>query len=63
MVEIDHDWCTSIYATDPGGTMVEWCVTTREATDDDRAEAARVLADPAPEPGREPKITIHPATA
>jgi catechol 2,3-dioxygenase-like lactoylglutathione lyase family enzyme len=63
VVEIDHEWCVSIYATDPNGTMVEWCLTTREATDDDRAEARRVLADPSPRPGREPEITIHAATA
>ncbi len=63
VVEIDHDWCVSIYATDPNGTMVEWCLTRRDATDDDRAEAQRVLADPAPEPPTgEPKITIHAAT-
>lgn len=64
VVEIDHDWCVSIYATDPNGTMVEWCLTVRDATEDDRAEAARRLADPAPSvPSTEPAITIHHATA
>ena len=63
VVEIDHDWCTSIYATDPSGTMVEWCLTTRGVTDDDRVEARRLLHDPAPDPGGEPRLTIHAATA
>ncbi len=27
VVEIDHGWCRSIYATDPNGIMVEFCVT------------------------------------
>lgn len=62
VVEIDHGWCTSIYATDPSGTMVEWCVTTQEVTDDIRAEARQILADPSPTPGGEPQITIHEAT-
>lgn len=25
---VDHGWCTSIYAADPNGIMVEFCVTT-----------------------------------
>jgi catechol 2,3-dioxygenase-like lactoylglutathione lyase family enzyme len=48
VVEIDHDWCKSIYATDPSGTLVEWCILTRALTDDDRDEAQRMLADPSP---------------
>jgi catechol 2,3-dioxygenase-like lactoylglutathione lyase family enzyme len=28
IVQIDHGWATSIYATDPNGIMVEFCVTT-----------------------------------
>ena len=28
VVEIDHRWCTSIYTTDPNGTLVEFCLTT-----------------------------------
>ena len=49
MAEIDHGWCISIYATDPNGTMVEWCLTTRELGQEERAEAQRLLADPHPE--------------
>jgi catechol 2,3-dioxygenase-like lactoylglutathione lyase family enzyme len=63
VVEIDHDWCTSIYATDPNGTMVEWCTTTRVFTDDDRRAALDGLRDAAPAPGPPPAITIHEAAA
>ena len=40
VVEIDHRWCYSIYATDPNGTLVEFCVTT-EPFDDASKERAR----------------------
>jgi hypothetical protein len=33
---------------DPNGTMVEFCLSTRALDDDDRAEAQRLLEDPAP---------------
>jgi hypothetical protein len=46
-MEIDHGWCVSIYATDPNGVMVEFCLTT-DADFADRDEAAHLLADPAP---------------
>lgn len=46
--EVDHGFCVSIYASDPDGTMVEFCTDTRALTDDDRAEALRLLGDPAP---------------
>jgi catechol 2,3-dioxygenase-like lactoylglutathione lyase family enzyme len=48
VVEIDHRWCTSIYANDPNGILVEFCTTTRPFTDADREEAHRLLSDPAP---------------
>lgn len=42
VTEVDHHWCTSIYAMDPNGIMVEFCLTTRafEAGDRERALAA-----------------------
>ena len=43
VAEIDHGWCTSMYATDPAGIMVEWCLTTREFTAADRADALELL--------------------
>jgi len=48
VVEIDHRWCTSVYANDPNGILVEFCTTTRVFTDQDRDDAQRLLADPEP---------------
>ena len=47
VMEVDHGWCTSIYATDPNGILVEFCATT-DPDFADREEAERLLADPAP---------------
>ncbi len=44
VVRIDHGWCTSIYANDPNGIMVEFCATTRIFTADDHREAQELLA-------------------
>ena len=61
VVEIDHDFCRSIYITDPNGNMVEFCHTTRDFTPEERANAVAILHDPTPamEP-HEPRITVHP---
>jgi len=48
VMEIDHDWCVSVYAEDPNGILVEFCTLTRDFTDEDRAEAQRLLAEAAP---------------
>ncbi len=61
VTEIDHGWCTSIYATDPNGIVVEFCTTTRELTAADREAAARLLADPHPQPTATARITAHKA--
>ena len=47
-MRIDHGWCTSIYANDPNGIMVEFCATTRTFTADDHREAQELLAAAAP---------------
>src|SRR2546426_3031061 len=47
VMEADHGWCLSIYATDPNGILVEFCTTT-DPHYADRAGAERLLADPAP---------------
>lgn len=52
VVRVDHGWCTSIYADDPNGIMVEFCSTTRAFTADDHATAVRRLASVAPEVDR-----------
>ena len=44
VVRIDHGWCTSIYANDPNGIMVEFCATTRVFTEEDHREAEEMLA-------------------
>ena len=48
-VRIDHGWCMSIYADDPSGITVEFCMSTREFTDDDRAQANALRAASTPE--------------
>ncbi|HSL56424.1 MAG TPA: VOC family protein [Acidimicrobiales bacterium] len=57
--EIDHEFCVSIYATDPDGTMVEFCTDTRALTDDERREALRLLADPDPQLEAPPTPVFH----
>lgn len=46
-LEIDHRWCHSIYTVDPGGTLVEFCLTTAafDAADRERARAALTSDD------------------
>jgi catechol 2,3-dioxygenase-like lactoylglutathione lyase family enzyme len=52
VVRIDHGWCTSVYANDPAGIMVEFCTLTRALTDADKAEAQVLLKATAPEVDR-----------
>jgi len=48
VVRVDHGWCTSIYANDPNGIMVEFCCTTRvfDAKDREVAHERRLSAAP-----------------
>ncbi len=57
VMEIDHDWCVSIYTEDPNGILVEFCTLTRDFSDEDRSEAMRLLSATSIEPreAREPK--------
>jgi catechol 2,3-dioxygenase-like lactoylglutathione lyase family enzyme len=48
-VRIDHGWCTSIYTNDPNGITVEFCSSTRELTEADRAEAHQLLTASKPQ--------------
>lgn len=59
VAEIDHGFCQSIYATDPNGILVEFCTDTAGLTDEDAAEAERLLRDPNPEIEPDPPVTIH----
>lgn len=61
VMEIDHGWCTSIYAKDPNGVMVEFCTSTRELNQADREEALQRLADPNPERDEDPTPKFYKA--
>lgn len=43
VLEIDHNWCHSVYTFDPNGNFVEFCVTTGTFDEADRARALRAL--------------------
>ncbi len=60
--EVDHEFCTSIYAMDPNGIMVEWCLTTRVFDDEDRRQAAARLNDPDPSMDEPPAMVLHKPT-
>jgi catechol 2,3-dioxygenase-like lactoylglutathione lyase family enzyme len=62
VLEVDHEWCTSIYATDPNGVMVEFCHTTRPFTADEIAEAEVLLHAARPRLESPGKVTVHRAT-
>ncbi len=53
--EIDHNWCHSIYTSDPDGNAIEYCLTTDVFSAQDRAQALATLDletfQPSPEPG------------
>ena len=53
----------SIYTDDPNGIMVEFCCTTRQFDDDERAEAQQRLLEPIPAFDPDPKITFYEASA
>ena len=63
MVEIDHEFCVSIYTDDPNGILVEFCCTTRAFDDNDRAEAAAAVDRGQSALDPDPKITFHEASA
>ncbi|QLC25960.1 VOC family protein [Parasphingopyxis algicola] len=43
VLEIDHNWCRSVYTRDPNGNMIEFCLTTGEFTEADRERALAAL--------------------
>ena len=65
VIEIDHDFCVSIYIRDPNNNMVEFCHTLRDFTEDERSRAVDILNDQQPGFDRhDAKITVHqPLTA
>ncbi|MEM6484002.1 MAG: VOC family protein [Pseudomonadota bacterium] len=61
-LEIDHNWCHSIYTKDPNGNMVEFCVTTGSFTKADRDAALAALDEPEFKPSPAPaKFQMWPA--
>ena len=64
VLEIDHNWCRSIYTKDPNGNTVEFCLTTGsfDAADRERALAALEMQAPdfSPPPGG---MEVHKADA
>ena len=44
VLEIDHDWCYSVYTKDPNGNLVEFCLTTGSFTAADRERAVAALS-------------------
>jgi catechol 2,3-dioxygenase-like lactoylglutathione lyase family enzyme len=59
VVELDHDFCVSIYATDPNGILVEWCCDSRPLTAEERARALEILNDPAPPQDEPPAMQVY----
>lgn len=43
VLEVDHNWCHSIYTKDPNGNIVEFCVTTAAFSAEDRELALKAL--------------------
>ena len=61
VVEIDHHWCKSIYVDDPNEIMVEFCLTTREFDENDRASALEALELDELRDEPAPIVTMHKA--
>jgi len=64
VMEIDHNWCYSIYTKDPNDNLVEFCVTTGTFTGEDREFALSALERDDLDMSKPPaKIERHKATA
>lgn len=49
VLEVDHEFCISIYITDPDGNMVEFCHSVRDFTAEEKAHALELLGVEKPE--------------
>ena len=64
VLEVDHNWCHSIYTKDPNDNLVEFCLTTGSFTEEDRRYALAQLTSEAPEFSKPPAfVTTHKASA
>ncbi len=56
VLEIDHNWCHSVYTKDPNGNTVEFCLTTGTFAAEDRAHALAMMDEtefkPSPPPAK-----------
>lgn len=63
VLEINHNWCHSVYTKDPNDNFVEFCLTTGAFTEADRAEAIAALDATEPAFSKPPTdIQIHQPT-
>lgn len=63
VLEIDHNWCHSVYTFDPNGNFVEFCLTTGRFSAEDRGRALAALEETEFRPGPAPALRKHwPAT-
>jgi catechol 2,3-dioxygenase-like lactoylglutathione lyase family enzyme len=64
VLEVDHEFCVSIYTRDPSNNMVEFCHTTRLFTPEEKVRARELLADPHPPLENNARTRVHkPITA
>ena len=59
MLEIDHDFCTSIYIRDPNENMVEFSHTTRPFTEAEIALSNEMLLQAKPDFNGHANATVH----
>ena len=60
VLEIDHNWCHSVYTKDPNGNFVEFCLTTGAFTKEDRDRALAALkSDDLPHSKPPAKVDFH----
>lgn len=63
VMEIDHNWCKSVYTKDPNGTLVEYCVTVGTFTAEDRETALKAVTSNDIPHSKPPKgILMHKAS-
>ena len=49
VLEVNHEFCRSIYIRDPEGNTVEFCLNLREFTEEEKVHALELLLDPHPQ--------------
>lgn len=64
VLEIDHNWCHSVYTRDPDGNPVEFCLTTGAFSQADRDRALAAMEETEFNPSEPPaKFELYPADA